>query len=447
MFRRLPLWVLLLSWVLCFAVLIFFGALVRSGMRSGAAVTGPAKLAVDLASVPSLARELLRGEQPWESRAGEPVLPAGFSRDARFSDDGFLLISHYSPEQLRNVVDLVRAGDGKLLRRYAPDIAAINRRSAMRTPLLNLERDKSPQRYRMTHPVLMADGGLVFQDMSPLVRVDACGRVAWTLKGIFHHAVEQDRAGNLWTAMTVLSPSVKHVSAEFHEDAVVEISPSGKILSQASVIDILERNGLTRLWRGRPYSDDPFHLNDVQPVALDGAYWKAGDLFLSFRHLSLIALYRPSTGKILWYRQGPWSLQHDVNILDDHRITVFDNNAGAGASSDGGKVGEADFVQDHNRLLTYDFATDAIASPFEQAFAQQRIHTVTEGRGQVLKNGDLFVEETNFGRLLRLDPQGRVRWRYISADTKGARYILGWSRYLGPENSQAVARAVSAPCG
>ena len=36
--------------------------------------------------------------------------------------------------------------------------------------------------------------------------------------------------------------------------------------------------------------------------------------------MSLIALYRPSTGRILWTRAGPWSAQHDVSILDDHRI-------------------------------------------------------------------------------------------------------------------------------
>ena len=48
------------------------------------------------------------------------------------------------------------------------------------------------------------------------------------------------------------------------------------------------------------YLDDGLHLNDIQPALTDSPYWKKGDLFLSLRHKSLILLYRPSTGKIIW---------------------------------------------------------------------------------------------------------------------------------------------------
>jgi hypothetical protein len=74
------------------------------------------------------------------------------------------------------------------------------------------------------------------------------------------------------------------------------------------------------------YNDDPTHLNDIQPVLADGPYWKKGDLFVSLRNISSIMLYRPSTDQIVWMKRGPWLSQHDVDILDDHRISVYDNN-------------------------------------------------------------------------------------------------------------------------
>ena len=73
------------------------------------------------------------------------------------------------------------------------------------------------------------------------------------------------------------------------------------------------------------YNHDPIHLNDIEPVLADGPYWKKGDLFLSLRNVSAVMLYRPSTDEIVWIKRGPWIAQHDVDILDDHRIGIYDN--------------------------------------------------------------------------------------------------------------------------
>ena len=74
------------------------------------------------------------------------------------------------------------------------------------------------------------------------------------------------------------------------------------------------------------FIQDPLHLNDIQPVMTDGPYWKRGDVFFSIRYKSMIILYRPSTNKIIWKGVGHSAGQHDVDILDDHRISIFNNN-------------------------------------------------------------------------------------------------------------------------
>ena len=71
---------------------------------------------------------------------------------------------------------------------------------------------------------------------------------------------------------------------------------------------------------------DPIHLNDIEPALYDSKYWKKGDLFLSSRHQSAIIHYRPEINKVINYLTGPFSQQHDVDIISDEEISIFDNN-------------------------------------------------------------------------------------------------------------------------
>ena len=51
-----------------------------------------------------------------------------------------------------------------------------------------------------------------------------------------------------------------------------------------------------------------------------------GDLFLSIRNLSAIIHYRPKTNKVINYIVGPFIQQHDVDIISDKEISIFNNN-------------------------------------------------------------------------------------------------------------------------
>ena len=48
---------------------------------------------------------------------------------------------------------------------------------------------------------------------------------------------------------------------------------------------------------------------------------------MSLRHQSMVLLYRPSTNVIVWKGVGPFFHQHDVDILDEHKIAIFNNNS------------------------------------------------------------------------------------------------------------------------
>jgi len=446
LFANVPLWAML--FVLLLSLLLTIAMLVAA--RQGPAKAGAlGTLAQNLSETPLAIKSLFPSynfEDSMRTRDPAPALPPGFgARAPGFQDPGYLLLARSDPKLYRSVVEIVRIRDGKVLHRYAPDIAMVNARSLASGVLAKLPGEAQPNRYRMTHPLLLEDGSIIFHGDSPLVRVDACGRLMWTVDGIFTHAIEPDGANGFWVSITYPHSKLPFVGPDFEEQGIARVSVDGKLLTNISIAKILQDNGLYQLWGPRAYAKDPFHINDVEPVLRDGKHWRAGDLFISLRHLSMVMLYRPSNGKIVWYRIGPWMMQHDVDILDDHRISIFNNNTMGGAESDYGAVRR---VAGHNNLLVYDFDTDQISAPFDAAFAKYQVKTFREGLATMLPNGDAFVEETVFGRLLRLTPSGGLRWQYVNAGSKGQRYLLNWSRYLDPQHyAKAIRAAVTAKCG
>ena len=79
------------------------------------------------------------------------------------------------------------------------------------------------------------------------------------------------------------------------------------------------------------------------------------------RNISLVALYRPSTNQILWHKFGPRRHQHDIDIYDDTKIGIFNNNT---------KL-DLKLVDINSNIITYDFETDRIEKPFEKLFSKK----------------------------------------------------------------------------
>lgn len=424
MAKSIPFWILALTVQLMLIGTIIFGAIIIHTFAGGSRFGDIGKASVEIASIPLTVVRGMKPDERMNATKALPVLPDGLwvNPEAGFRDGGYLLISRYRPSRKRYVVEILSLADGKVLHTYAPNVSAINSRSRMSSPLVNLERDRGEAIYMMSHPMLTPSGGIISHHESPLLSIDRCSNIKWTIDGIFHHAIERGVGGSYWVGYRYLKSPQSNVSPQFRDEALAQISPSGKIVRIISVRKILVDNNLHRLLDSYAYSDDPYHLNDIEPALEDGEFWKAGDLFLSFRSFSGLMLFRPKTGRVLWFRQGLTLAQHDFQILDDRRISVFDNNVRPGWPSPA--------VDGSNRIMIYNFANDKISHPFDAALAKERVATIAQGRQTILANGDTVIEETEHGRILRLAPDGTLRWRYISARADGTRTVLGWSRYL-----------------
>lgn len=443
MFSRVPLWLVILLAILALVFAIAFGNIAihtfKGGKKAGA--LGDAVLA--LSDIPAFVDKLdaangyLRVSQPvHKGKAGFGFSYAPGTRP----DAGFLLLSRYDGDDRRSYVELWDLNARAMLHRWAPPIDEINRRSTnFRSAEVDLFRDRGVERMVLRHPLLMPDGSIVFKSRTPLTRIDACDRIVWINDtSLFHHALEQDADGNLWLSTRIEPATVPYVDpVNFQDDAITKVSPEGKILFQRSVADLLLKIGRPDLvYSDMGYFDNPIHLNDVQPVLEDGLRWKKGDLFLSLRNHSLVMLYRPATDEVLWMKQGPWSKQHDVDVLDDHRISAFDNHAY--------ETYPYTRILGHSDVPVYDFATDTVSHPWAAALAAVDLQSVTEGLQTIRPNGDLFVEEQNRGRILEMDAAGTVIWDYVNrARGDGHVYRVVWSRLLEPDVGRPIAETLA----
>jgi len=439
---RFQLWQPLLAAIALVVGVVMFSSFAIKGGEKGANIIERSANAI--ANIPLLAHKIvydiihrenaqLAQGQRFKDKIGMSLTPgAGPAGTA-------LALARYEGDSERGIVEIRSLDDGSVIHVYRPDANEINALSKLPKDVINLKRDFNPKRYLPYSPVPEADGSLVFHAMgSPLVKLDACSHPVWSVDGNFHHSIERDADGNYWVPELLAKPVIPYVGDDFSDDAITEISPNGEVLFRKSVDEILIESGLARvIYSHDQYLPDGTHLNDIQPAFADGPYWKKGDLFLNLRNPAMIALYRPSENKLLWTKEGPWLLQHDVDIISDHEIGVFNNNSAAGP--------DGFIVRGSNNMLVYDFATGKVSSPFQKGFEENGVRTKSNGLFTLLPDGSLMVEEQNYGRLLAFDRTGREKWSFVNRAPKDGRvFQLGWSRFIGAGDTAKLKAAYAA---
>ena len=87
-----------------------------------------------------------------------------------------------------------------------------------------------------------------------------------------------------WVPSRIYPKTVDIGSDKFYDDGIAKIDTDGRIVLQRSVIEILVKNGMGHLIYGTDSTtDDPVHLNDIQPVNENGIFWNVGDVFSKYK--------------------------------------------------------------------------------------------------------------------------------------------------------------------
>ncbi|MDA9112727.1 arylsulfotransferase family protein [Gammaproteobacteria bacterium] len=429
MFKKIEIWILYLVILLSFLFIIGFGILVRQELVGSIKAGWISKTALSITEIPAKIKSSLNGLK-------EPdrfLQLDGFNGIPNI-EESYILLSRYDGDLKKGVVELVDLKTFNILHTWEPDVDKFNNLIKKTNEFKNLTRDRNKSRTVLRHPLLTNDGGLLFQHDTPLRKIDACSNLIFqNAKDIFHHSQEIDIDGNIWASsyiypQTLPSRNVgRNILSEggYFDDAIVKLSQNGLILYEKSVSEILIENDLEYLLYSKRYNyfvKDPIHINDIQPVNFDSKFWKKGDVFMSLRNQSMILLFRPSSNKIIWKGVGKFFFQHDVDILDNHRISLFNNNAK--------EFHDGYIVDGNNQVMIYDFENNKYSYYLADSLIEHDVRTPLQGRSEILPNGDLFIEESDFARTLYFNANGSLRWSHVNRAKNGNVYMIGWSRIL-----------------
>lgn len=416
MFKKVELWVVALLCVLFFIVLIGYGAVIRYDYYGGKGFPLIRKTALFFAEIPANFREILH-------QGNESIITTNIEELNVYSKD-FLLVSAYDPNYSTSTVYLYDLKNDEKIHSWIPPVDEIQKTIKNKYPVIE------KVAFRTQHPLLTNDGGIVFTSgEGPLVKIDACSNIEWVADRHFHHSIEMNSKGNIIVSIVINSDEnyftkifgkdVKDLN--FQDDGFAEVDlKDGRIINETSVTKILIDNGYGNLLRESLVRyQDITHLNDAEPINITDDYVKDGDIMLSARNMSFVALYRPETNKIIWLQQGPWSLQHDIDYQGNGIFTIFGNDTyhyGA--------------IKGFNTIYQYDMKTNEVSEYLSLKYPN--IVTETEGLHTILPSNDVFIEETNNGVLHIVDQNGEHKLKFVSkiSGDEGKHGYLHWTRFI-----------------
>ncbi|WP_299164469.1 arylsulfotransferase family protein [uncultured Eudoraea sp.] len=365
-----------------------------------------------------------------------------FNKNFELKEYPNLLVS-YKEKEFDQKFDLIDLNNGSLIKRWEPNNKTLYEQA------YNLNNPRKPSKgsdlYFM-HPLILEDSTLIFsaQLTSLLAKIDKNSQLIWLKNDrTYHHTLELDINGNIYTCTTpfqskkynFLSDNYDIYKNNIIDDHITLIDKNnGNELFDKSIIDILLENGYEDLLLAKgQINSDPVHLNDIQPALYSTDHWLEGDLLISCRNLSAVFLYRPSTNKILWLKSGPWYNQHDVDFLDDDKVLVFGNDVIREESIIDPRLTTSNLFfsseRPHNNAYVYHLSNDSISTPYTDLFQTEEIHTYTSGRCDILPNGDIFIEDTNHGRII-IGNSTTKKIEYVKRLDKDHISSLFWSRIV-----------------
>jgi len=430
-FFSYPVYLIIVLSIICS---ILFGSLLKYHYAGGKRFQSLQRIGVFFAEIPFVILNLVQSKS---FNPNKPSILKKHINKQRFKQfipnkrSGLLVLTKYDHNLSRSVVDMIDLENFETVHTYKHDIAKMNKQIKNIREYQRINIDQSPIRFRYFHPLILEDGSMISHSGSASIfKVDMCSNLKWfNDKEKFHHSIMLDHEGNLWTGGH-LNPYSKYIKknriinnrGKFLDDSVIKLNSDGKIIFNKSVVEILIENKILdiNVIDISNKFDDPIHLNDIEPAFTNTKYWKKGDVFLSIRNQSSIVHYRPSTNQLINYIKGPFSQQHDVDIISPKEISIFNNN---------------NFLIDneYSEVIIYNFETNKFKKLFNNQLKKENFKTLTEGVSHILNDGSLLVEESNHGRIILFNKDGQKEWEYVNKDIDGNIGVISWVRIIEDE--------------
>ena len=271
---------------------------------------------------------------------------------------------------------------------------------------------------------ILDDGSLIFafDGGASLQRIDACGERQWAIAGGYHHSVALDGSGQtVWA----FNEHTSMVQVDVETGDVIRQIAMADIIAKNPEIDILgprrihsnDPGGNSRNTVGR-WMDDPFHLNDVDP--LPGAIadqfegFDEGDLLVSSRSLNLVFVVDPDTLRVKWWRSGATMRQHDPDWLPNGEISILNNRMSL----------------DYSEIISINpvsYERTTLVNGRDQGF-----YTRMRGKHQQLNDGSISVTSPQQGRAFEVNRDGKIVFEVVNLKpgSDKTNYVISEMKWL-----------------
>ena len=186
LFSRVEFWVVLVLLFLGCLFVIVFGATVLDAERQKGRFGPISDAALVVAEIPSTAKKMLSRDttllvadsEVYKSKPTGWSLPSGPIAGL----DGYILLSRYDGTKRRNKLELVSLPGMRTVHGWTLDADELQK-DVTHVSRFADHANWDRAHFRQIHPWLAETGDLIVKDHdSPLVRVDPCGKVRWTLQ-------------------------------------------------------------------------------------------------------------------------------------------------------------------------------------------------------------------------------------------------------------------------
>jgi hypothetical protein len=323
----------------------------------------------------------------------EPTEPGGVTvhdRERAFEGLNFYTSGHFAGAVLMDM-------DGNVLHEWRYDFLDVWPKE------IELSGNDGAEYWRWAHLFENGDVLAIFEGIG-LIKVDRDSRLLWKHLGGQHHDLEVADDGSIYT-LTRRAHMVPHMNERMPilEDFITILDSDGNVVREFSVLEAFHNSPFSAAPEARdvPGRGDVFHTNAIE--LLDGsledrlAGFRRGNLLLSMRQTSTIAVIDIDTEQVVWVAAGLWCEQHDPKVLDNGNIMVFDNKGADGRS----RVVEFDPV---TRELEWVYGGSSSVSLF----------TKMCGANHRLPNGNTLITESDYGRAFEVNSDGEIVWEYIN---------------------------------
>lgn len=228
-----------------------------------------------------------------------------------------------------------------------------------------------------------------------IIKLDRDSNLIWSHRGREHHDLEVLDDGSIVTLTRQPRAMAKGHRADDH---VAWLSPDGELLREISILSAVERSrpDLVELF---PDTPDVLHTNSIRVLkgGLANPAFARGNVLMSFRTISAVAVLDPNTETIVWAHRGAFEEQHDPRPIDARTLLLFDNHPSTRKS----RAVEVDIVTGEEVW--------AFGGTPDSAF-----YSGTCGAIQRLPNGHTVVTASDTGRAFEVTRDGRIVWEFIS---------------------------------